>query len=151
MRDAIVSPIQAAKQTLDNIIQSIKNAFTNMRIEIPRPKLPHINVDWKSVGFGDARVNIPDFNLNWYKMGGIFAQPSIIGVGEAGKEAVIPLDKLPSLIADALRQAMGGSHVATPEGVLITGNTFYVRNDNDIKLVARELCITCNRTPEGGD
>ena len=139
IKNAIVSPIREAQNILNSIISSIKNAFANMRIEIPKPKLPHISVNWKSVGVGDARVSIPDFNINWYKMGGIFARPSIIGVGEAGKEAVIPLDKLPSLIADALRQAMGGSHVATPEGVLITGNTFYVRNDNDIKLVAREL------------
>lgn len=139
IKNAIVSPIREAQNILNSIISSIKNAFANMKIEIPKPKLPHISVDWRSVGVGDAKVKIPDFNISWYKMGGIFDRPSIIGVGEAGKEAVIPLDKLPGMIADALREAMGGSHVATPEGVLITGNTFYVRNDNDIKLVAREL------------
>ena len=31
---------------------------------------------------------------NWYAQGGIFTKPSIIGVGEAGPEAVIPLSKM---------------------------------------------------------
>jgi hypothetical protein len=70
-------------------------------------------------------------------MGGIFDRPSIIGVGEAGTEAVIPLDKMPGLIADALRDAMGGGQVAMAGG--ITVQNMYVRNDQDIKLVAREL------------
>jgi len=137
IKNAIISPIQAAKQTLDNIIQSIKNAFANMRIEIPRPKLPHVSVNWKSVGVGNAKVSIPDFDLNWYKTGGIFARPSVIGVGEAGTEAVIPLEKMPGLIADALRDAMGGGQVAMAGG--ITVQNMYIRNDQDIKLVAREL------------
>lgn len=37
---------------------------------------------------------IPDFGVSWYKTGGIFSDPSVIGVGEAGSEAVVPLDKL---------------------------------------------------------
>jgi len=136
-KEAIINPIRSAKETVLSIIDSIKSAFANMRIEIPRPKLPHISVNWKSVGVGDARVSIPDFDLSWYKMGGIFARPSIIGVGEAGTEAVIPLDKLPGMIAGALREAMGGSQVAMAGGVTV--QNMYVRNDNDIKLVAREL------------
>ena len=137
VKNAIVSPIREAQNILNSIISSIKNAFANMRIEIPRPKLPHISVNWKSVGVGDAKVKIPDFDLNWYAKGGIFARPSIIGVGEAGTEAVIPLDKMPGLIADALRDAMGGNQLAMAGG--ITVQNMYVRNDQDIKLVAREL------------
>lgn len=137
VKTAITSPIESAKQTVLNIINSIRNAFANMRIEIPRPKLPKISVDWRSVGVGNARVSIPDFNINWYKTGGIFARPSIIGVGEAGTEVVAPLDRLPGLLADALREAMGGGQVAMAGG--ITVQNMYVRNDQDIKLVAREL------------
>ena len=137
IKNSIVSPIREAQNVLNGIIRSIKSAFANMRIEIPRPKLPRVNVDWQSVGFGDASVNIPKFNLNWYAQGGIFDQPSIIGVGEAGKEAVIPLDKLPGMIAGALREALRGNQVAVAGG--ITVQNMYVRNDQDIKLVAREL------------
>jgi hypothetical protein len=125
------------KQSATDLTTNIKNAFANMKIEIPKPKLPHISVNWKSVGTGKAKVSIPDFDLNWYKMGGIFDRPSIIGVGEAGTEAVIPLDKLPGLMADALRDVMGGNQLAMAGG--ITVQNMYVRNDQDIKLVAREL------------
>jgi TP901 family phage tail tape measure protein len=137
IKTAIISPIESAKQTVLDIIDTIKNAFANMRIEIPSPKLPKISVDWRSVGVGNAKVSIPDFDINWYKTGGIFARPSVIGVGEAGTEAVIPLEKMPGLIADALRDAMGGGQVAMAGG--ITVQNMYVRNDQDIKLVAREL------------
>jgi len=137
IKTAITRPIESARDTVLNIIQRIKDAFANLKITIPKPKLPHIEVDWRSVGIGDARINIPKFSLNWYKTGGIFDRPSIIGVGEAGTEAVIPLDKMPGLIADALRDAMGGGQVAMAGG--ITVQNMYVRNDQDIKLVAREL------------
>jgi len=30
--------------------------------------------------------------VEWYKKGGIFSQPTLIGVGEAGPEAVLPLN-----------------------------------------------------------
>ena len=138
IKNAIINPIQAAKQTLDSIIQSIKNAFANMRIEIPKPKLPHISVNWKSVGFGDASVNIPDFDLNWYKMGGIFSRPSIIGVGEAGTEAVIPLDRLSDIIAEILSRRDGPPD-GDGGGGGVTVQQMIVRNDYDIKLIAQEL------------
>jgi len=137
IKTAITRPIESARDTVLNIIQRIKDAFANLKITIPKPKLPHIEVDWRSVGIGDARINIPKFSLNWYKTGGIFDRPSVIGVGEAGTEAVIPLDKLPGLIAGALREAMGGNQTAMAGG--ITVQNMYVRNDQDIKLVAREL------------
>ena len=91
IKEAITSPIKSAMDTILGIIQKIKDAFANLKIEIPKPKLPHISVDWKTVGTGPAKVSIPDFNLNWYKTGGVFASPSIIGVGEAGKEVVYRL------------------------------------------------------------
>ena len=38
--------------------------------------------------------SIPSLGLKWYKNGGIFDSASVIGVGEAGTEAVVPLEKL---------------------------------------------------------
>lgn len=137
IKETILSPIRSAKDTIMNIITTIKNAFANMKITIPKPKLPHISVTTKYKSVGEIRIPYPDFDINWYKAGGIFARPSVIGVGEAGTEAVIPLDKMPGLIADALRDAMGGGQVAMAGG--ITVQNMYVRNDQDIKLVAREL------------
>ncbi|MEN6391080.1 MAG: hypothetical protein ABFD04_11745 [Syntrophomonas sp.] len=108
-KETILSPIRSAKDSLMGIISSIVNAFANMRISIPTPKLPHISVSTKYKSVGSVKVPYPDFDLNWYKTGGIFARPSVIGVGEAGTEVVAPLDKLPGLIARALKEAIGAN------------------------------------------
>jgi phage-related minor tail protein len=137
IKSAILNPIESAKQTILDIITTIKNAFANMKIQIPKFKLPHVSVGVKYKSIGDLDIPYPSFSVDWYAKGGIFARPSVIGVGEAGTEAVIPLEKMPGLIADALRDAMGGGQVAMAGG--ITVQNMYVRNDQDIKLVAREL------------
>lgn len=106
IKAAIIKPIESAKQTVLGIIESIKDAFARMKITIPKPKLPHVDVNWKSVGVGDAKINIPTFRLNWYKEGGIFNNPAVIGVGESGTEVVAPLDKLAKMIEDGVGRAM---------------------------------------------
>ena len=136
IKTAITRPIESAKQTVLGVIDAIRNAFANLKITIPKPKLPHISVSTKYKSVGDIRIPYPDFDINWYKTGGIFKQPTIAGIGDV-PEAVIPLDKLPGMIVDSLREAMGGNQVAMAGG--ITVQNMYVRNDQDIKLVAREL------------
>jgi hypothetical protein len=36
---------------------------------------------------------MPSFDVDWYARGGIFNAPNVIGVGEAGPEAVVPLSE----------------------------------------------------------
>lgn len=50
---------------------------------------------------------VPKFDVNWYVQGGIFNAPSIIGVGEAGTEAVLPIDRLDKIIAKSIKMAQG--------------------------------------------
>jgi len=123
IKNAILRPIEDAKAILMQIIDSIKSAFANMKITIPKPKLPHITVSTAYKSIGGISIPYPDFDINWYAQGGIFTRPSIIGVGEAGPEAVIPLDK---------SGGIGG----------ITVNMYgpvTVRDDQDIHRIAREL------------
>lgn len=138
IRETITNPIKRAQETIFDIIGNIKRAFANLRIEIPKPKLPHISVNWRPVGVGEAKINIPDFDLNWYRTGGIFSRPSVIGVGESGPEAVVPLNKLPTLIAGALKEVLSGNQVAMAGGDIVIQN-MHVRNAQDINLIAREL------------
>lgn len=72
-----------------NIIQALVNGIKSIRIP-----LPHIGVTWDSYSVAGKTINVPDFGINWYAKGGIFASPSVIGVGEAGTEVVAPLDEL---------------------------------------------------------
>mgnify|MGYP000899209414 CR=1 FL=1 len=138
-KKAITKPIEEAKETILDIIEKIKSAFANMKITIPKPKLPHIKVKTKRETVGDVRLIYPDFDVEWYAKGGIFTRPSIIGVGEAGKEAVIPLDKLPGLISDALKKAFPAGATTGVTGGNIIVQQMIVRNDNDIKEIAKEF------------
>lgn len=100
IRGFIENPIESAWNAISGIPQKIMNAFGGIRISIPKPKLPHFNVSWNDFG----PVSLPSVSISWYAKGGIFDSPSVIGVGEAGREAVLPIDRLSDLMADALNQ-----------------------------------------------
>lgn len=103
--------------------QAIKSAFENMTITIPKPKIPVISVSSNAVSYGDGgSVNIPEFSVNWNALGGIFDKPTVFntssglqGAGEAGPEALLPLDTLWSKMKEIVSQAVmansGGSMV----------------------------------------
>lgn len=95
IKDKITGPIEDAKEKIKGIIDKIKGIFSGLKLELPHFKLPHFKVDggkapWGIGGAGKA----PSFDIEWYKRGGIFDSPSLIGVGEAGPEAVLPIEKL---------------------------------------------------------
>ena len=93
IKNAMTSPIQNAWNTIQGIINTIKNMFPINLGNIFNFKLPHIEIGSKTVKVGDKDVTVPTFNVNWYAQGGIFDGASLIGVGEAGPEAVVPLDR----------------------------------------------------------
>lgn len=91
IRDAIVKPIQTAIDKVKAIVQKIKSFFPIKVGNIfGHIKLPHFKLS------GKLSINppsIPKISIDWYKNGGIFDSPTIAGIGEAGPEAVVPLDK----------------------------------------------------------
>ena len=96
---------------------AVKAAFENMTITIPKPKIPVINVSTSSVSYGDGgSVSVPNFSVSWNALGGIFDQPTIFntpagmqGVGEAGPEAILPLDTLWAKMKEILNEAIAAS------------------------------------------
>ena len=96
IRDAIVKPIQTAIDKVKAIVEKIKSIFPiSIGKILSNIKLPHFSLSWGSKDFGKlGSIKYPTgLNVNWYAQGGIFDSPSVIGVGEAGSEAVVPLDK----------------------------------------------------------
>lgn len=95
IKDAIVTPIKNAVDKVKGIIEKIKGFFPiNVGKILKSIKIPKFSISGK---FSLNPPSIPKISMdwvNWYKDGGIFDSPSLIGVGEAGKEAVVPLDKL---------------------------------------------------------
>ena len=108
----IVNPCKDAyksvKITFDNIhkwidkkIEAIKDKLFNFKPSwsIPKPKLPKVDIGIGHKTILGASVPYPTFSISWHKLGGIFTKPtlfntgsSIHGVGEAGPEAVLPLN-----------------------------------------------------------
>ena len=92
--DKITAPFETAYKTIKGIIAKLKNLFPISVGKIfSNVQLPHFS--WGLKKAGDSKLKFPDFNqIKWYAKGGIFNNPSIIGVGERGREAVVPLDQL---------------------------------------------------------
>ena len=92
IKSAITKPIETAKDTIKGIIEKIKGFFpVSIGNVVGHLKLPHFKLTGK---FSIVPPSVPKFSVSWYKKGGIFDSPSLIGIGEAGPEAVVPLDKL---------------------------------------------------------
>ena len=97
VKTAITSPITSAKEKVKSVIDKIKGLFPiSIGKILSNIQTPHFSLSWGSKDFGKlGSIKYPTgLNVNWYKTGGIFDAPSVIGVGEAGSEAVVPLDKL---------------------------------------------------------
>lgn len=96
IKSAIAKPFQTAKDTVKSAINKIKGFFPLKLGKIfSSIKLPHFDVSGGKApwGFG-GKGKMPSVKVNWYATGGIFDQPTIAGIGEAGPEAVVPLTKL---------------------------------------------------------
>lgn len=126
IKNAITKPFEKAKELVKGIIDKIKGFFP-IRIGnlFGHIKLPHFNISWSQLG--NTKLKIPHFNgINWYAQGGIFDTPTVAGIGEAGPEAVVPLNKF----WDKLDKMGGNAFNIT---ININGS------DKDPKQIAREV------------
>lgn len=105
--DIIKKPFQTA-------IDAIKSLFAKTKLSFPDIKLPHFKISPSGWEIGDLlKGSIPKLSIDWYADGGIFTKPTIFntpyglkGVGEAGAEAVLPIDRLEGYIAGAIEKTM---------------------------------------------
>ncbi len=104
IKTAITKPIAAAAEFIKKVIDKIKSFF-QFKVSLPKIKLPHFAIRPKGWQLGDLLEGvIPSLGIDWYAQGGIFNSPSVIGVGEAGPEAVLPIEKLQTMINAANSQ-----------------------------------------------
>lgn len=103
----ISRPINAAVNGVRSAVGKIAGFFRGMKISFPKIKLPHFKVSGK---LSIAPPSVPKLSVDWYKEGGLFNGPSIIGVGEQPgvSEAVLPLrDDVFAKIGAGIRKASG--------------------------------------------
>ena len=109
IKNAITKPITSAVTTIKNAIAKIKSIINGAKLSLPKFKLPHFKISAGKLPWGIGGKGVaPKISVSWYKEGGIFDQPSLIGLAEAGAEAVVPLDKLWDKL-DRIADASGGS------------------------------------------
>lgn len=103
IRDVFSGIVQDVAANLEQM-----RGLMNFQWAIPRPLIPQINWNLHQFDLGNGQIlNVPEFFVNWYAKGGIFDMPSLIGVGENGKEAVVPLEKNTewmTIVADGLME-----------------------------------------------
>lgn len=106
MMDNISSGISSAGAnavaTASGVANQIKAAFENIQITIPRPSIPRVDVSFSQVETGGATASVPNFSVSYFAKGAIMKKPAVFGMngsnamvgGEAGEEAIVPLDSL---------------------------------------------------------
>ena len=131
VKEAISKPINAAKDAVSRAVERMKSIL-NITLPFPKIKLPHFKMSGK---FSLNPPSVPSFSVDWYDKGGIFKNPTVIGVGEKRPEFVGALDDLRYLIGDELDKRADNNK----GDILVTGNTFVVREEADIKKIAKEI------------
>lgn len=109
--NTIESKIDSAKNTVQNAINSIKGFFSGLSLSFPRIRVPKLTV---SGSFSINPPRVPSFNVSWRYLakGGILTNPTLLGMagntglvaGEAGPEAVLPIDRLQGFVDVAIRR-----------------------------------------------
>ena len=107
VKTAITKPIQTAVNLVRTGINKIKSIINGAKLKLPKIKLPHFTISGK---FSLNPPSIPKVGVKWYATGGIFDSPTIAGIGEAGPEAVVPLDTLWNKL-DRIADASTGDNV----------------------------------------
>lgn len=82
-----------------NAMQNLRNGMESINI-----RTPHISMDYTDWQEGRTHKWRYNSRVDWYAKGGLFNAASVIGVGEAGKEAVLPLTNKQAMksIADSI-------------------------------------------------
>ncbi|GFZ30727.1 hypothetical protein CSC2_12530 [Clostridium zeae] len=131
IKDAIWSPISEAEQLLQKFVGKVKSWFTDL---FPKIKLPHFTLSGSIDPLKWFTQGVPKLGVEWYAEGGIMTKPMAFGInpttgnvmagGEpsTGGEAIMPLNKLPELMAEAIRKVGFGNNIVQvmlPDGRIL--------------------------------
>lgn len=106
------------KVDLTSAGQQAAQSYVNGMKLVRFPTLSYRISDWKKHDLGGGKTSsTPVYSPNWYAKGGLFNGAHVIGVGEAGQEAVLPLENPRAMkrIADSIVSSSDGSMGLTSE------------------------------------
>ena len=98
-----------------NAMQNLANGMKSVNIQTP-----HMYMDMTASVNGNKHSYKWNSGVNWYATGGVFTKASVIGVGEAGQEAVLPLENRKAMksIADSIMSGYDGNMGLTKEEIM---------------------------------
>lgn len=111
VRKNIAEKMESVRKKVKDVIDKVKGFFPlNIGKIFSNLKIPKITVSGGKAPYGIAgKGKLPSFAVKWNAEGAIFSRPAIFatpyglqGVGEAGAEAVAPIDKLQSYVSSAV-------------------------------------------------
>lgn len=121
IKDSISSLASAIKHNLSGMYgigQSAAQSLANGMKSVYLPTLTYYISEWRKHDLGGGRTSsTPVYKPNWYAKGGLFNGAQVIGIGEAGSEAVLPLENPRTMkkIADSIVSSSDGSMGLTKE------------------------------------
>lgn len=115
MYNTVKDKMSNVKEGFHSAIENIKNMF-NFNIQWPHISMPSISVDWQTEGSLAKAAQflglqgLPSFKVHWNASGAILNDPVLFGIaggvlqggGEAGPEAVTPIETLKQYMGDVL-------------------------------------------------
>ncbi|MCR5136266.1 MAG: hypothetical protein K6C12_04085 [Oscillospiraceae bacterium] len=111
--------------------QGLKNWWSGLSLPHFTFRLPHLIVEWEELASNSILSHflgltaIPHLSVQWYARGGIVTGPTLIGAGEQGREAVIPLERHTEwirMVAEELRrqlEALSPSPLLSPSALAL--------------------------------
>lgn len=134
----MADPIGSAKETISGLVGDIQGFFDGIHFEFPEFTLPHIKTDGSGYFNNVFDWKIPEFYIEWYASGGIATGPSVAGIGEAGNEAIVPLQgRYMRPFAEAIAGEMGDARGGVTYNVYIDGEA--LRADESALALLREF------------
>lgn len=113
IKSVIDSTMNGAKNTVSGALDAISGFFAGLHLQFPHINLPHFSI---SGDFSIVPPSVPSISVSWYRTGAIAMGASVVGIGEAGPEAVVPLsgpEMDPFADAVAGRMAQRGGNAGT--------------------------------------
>lgn len=118
MKNKVTNVIDKIKSTVKNGMDKLKSIFSGTKLKLPDIKLPHITYDLIEVPVLGEIPNPKTLSVEWYKQGGIMTKPTAFGYnpatgsvmagGEAGAEAIAPIDTLLDYVRTAVKDENAG-------------------------------------------
>lgn len=114
IQKTVAEKMDSVRKKVKDVIDKVKGFFPlKVGKILDSIKIPKISVSGGKAPFGIAgKGKLPSFSVKWNAEGGILTRPTIFGVnpstgtllggGEAGNEAILPIDKLQAYVDESV-------------------------------------------------